>query len=77
MKVNVKQEKYSVHCLRTQRTETVYVDFVMTENGWFPAPCNGCEEMNGSNECTVCTAFITSKLFNDPDFQGKIYPKSE
>ena len=74
---NRKQEKYPVRCLRTQRMETVYVDFVMTENGWFPNRCNGCEELNGSDECKACRTFVTSKLFRDPAFQGSIYPKSE
>ena len=44
------------------------IKFIKKEDGnWFPLPCNGCDELNGSNICGECIAAITKLFFEKPD----------
>lgn len=43
------------------------ITMIRSENGWFPLPCNGCEEMNGTMPCKECIRDITLMFYRDPD----------
>ena len=58
----------SVHCpADPKRIETMQISQIMLDAGWFPAPCNGCDDMCGSSVCTECCQALTSMFFRDPD----------
>lgn len=51
--------------------EKIEVKFVKTdEYGWFPAPCDGCNSMNGLMPCNKCCAAINLLLMRHPDLNA-------
>lgn len=35
--------------------------------GWLPAPCNGCDDMNGAMPCEYCCKAVTDLFYRDPE----------
>lgn len=62
-------KKFKVICPQSPyRVErTMWIRFVPIEDGPFPLPCNGCDNMSGAKLCERCCAAITLMFFNDPD----------
>lgn len=65
----IKYIDFTVNCLReTYVDRKMQMKFVYTEKGtWFPAPCNGCDMMDGHEECNKCVSSLTSMFFQSPD----------
>ena len=62
--------KFKVRCIRERprindmQIKLIYED----ETGYIPYPtCQGCDELNGSEECDICTGKITLMFKNNPD----------
>lgn len=49
------------------RIEKMQIRFGVSEEGKVPAPCNGCDSVNGTKPCVECAAAITAMFFRDPD----------
>jgi|GEM_PF-3391853 hypothetical protein len=60
---------FKVNCLREPYVDRdIQMKFIFTEKGtWFPAPCNGCEMMDGHDECNSCVTSLTLMFFKNPD----------
>lgn len=59
-----------VHCPGKEHwaePEKMQIRLVNTlEHGWFPAPCQGCNSMNGLMPCNKCCALITDYFWKNP-----------
>ena len=68
-----------VYCPREpSQVITVPLEFVQTENGPVPLPCNGCELSPGGEVCEYCRAALTLMFYRDPDLDycaGPITPR--
>ena len=60
---------FTVRCPRDNYKERpMQIRLIKKEDGtWFPLPCNGCDELNGSKICEECMASVTILFFNNPE----------
>ena len=59
---------FKVNCMRDYyKVRDMTINQIYTDKGWFPAPCNGCDEFNGNENCTKCISYLTSMFFRDPE----------
>ena len=58
---------FKVRCPRDRgEIRLMQMRFVEHEGRLIPAPCNGCDELNGADVCSRCTAYFTQAFFEDP-----------
>lgn len=70
---------FRVNCpCRSFRTEEMQIKQFMTEKGWIPMLCNGCDNGNGSDICERCRADVFLMFYRDPnlDISQPITPKT-
>lgn len=66
--------KFKVRCPRDNGAiREMQMRFVEHEGRLIPAPCNGCDDLNGGKVCYLCTAYFTQAFFEDPSLDT-FYP---
>ena len=69
---------YKVNCPRDLgKVYTMTILLAKLENGtYLPAPCNGCENSNGSSKCEYCMESLFKMSLEDPTMQSFKQPIS-
>lgn len=49
------------------KIETMQIRMMNGSTGKTPAPCQGCNSLNGTKPCQWCCAAITAMFFQDPE----------
>lgn len=64
---------FKVHCMRDNYSiRDMQIKQIYLENrSWFPAPCNGCEFLDGNDSCNKCISRLTSMFFRKPDLDTR------
>lgn len=77
----IKNINFKVNCIRESYLyRDMQMKLIYTEKGtWFPAPCNGCEMMDGHDECYECVSSLNSMFFENPnlDISTPLYPQKK
>ena len=58
----------------TKETKTVFTGYTFLDGKFFPAPCGGCDDMNGSTACEKCCADVTIYYLNNPPTREELSP---
>ncbi len=60
-------KNFKVYCMRDNYAiRDMQVKQIYLENkSWFPAPCNGCDYLNGDQSCNMCISTLTSMFFKN------------
>jgi hypothetical protein len=66
---DIKFTDIKVNCMREPYLDrAMQMKFMFLDNGtWFPAPCNGCDFLDGHDSCNRCMSILTSMFFHNPD----------
>ena len=67
--------KYDVQCPRDPwKVYKMEIQLFRTPEGvLIPSPCNGCDNCNGHEACSICVETLTKLSINDPTLDS--YPK--
>ena len=50
------------------KVEKMQITLILFPDGiWTPAPCNGCDSINGTMPCMECCAAVTRVFIKDPE----------
>lgn len=47
--------------------EKIKITLVLESGEWIPLPCNGCENLDGSQSCRNCRAALTLMFYRNPE----------